>query len=162
MLTTILAGALVPVALLPGWLHRLAPISPGYWARKAYDVALTGSPAALGRPLEMLAIFGLAGTALAALIGARAGLSTRISRRNLMPSGRPPDVFHPATPAQIPKAACETSLLLKPAPIRNTTKSPSISAVIRASGDLAHVPSASLAHSVNVISCCTATRSAPS
>jgi len=89
LLTTILAGALAPVALLPGWLHRLAPVSPGYWALKAYNAALTASPAALARPLAMLALFGLAGIGLAAVIAARARLRSWISRQDLLPSGRP-------------------------------------------------------------------------
>ncbi len=57
MLTSVLAGALVPVALLPGWLHHLAPISPGYWAMQAYRAALIGPASAMARPLLMLGLF---------------------------------------------------------------------------------------------------------
>jgi ABC-2 type transport system permease protein len=90
LLTTILAGALVPVTLLPGGLHHLAPISPGYWALKAYEAALTGSPSELTRALGMLAIFGLTGAALAALIGARASAKTWRRRENSVPSADRP------------------------------------------------------------------------
>ena len=61
ILTTILAGALVPGALLPGWLQDLAPISPGYWAMHAYRAALIGPLSSLTRSLLMLAVFGVAG-----------------------------------------------------------------------------------------------------
>ncbi len=30
------AGALVPVATLPGWAQAVAPLTPGYWAMKGY------------------------------------------------------------------------------------------------------------------------------
>ena len=65
MITTILAGALVPASLLPGWLRAVAPASPGYWAVHAYRAAITGPTAALTRPLLMIALFG----ALGILIG---------------------------------------------------------------------------------------------
>jgi ABC-2 type transport system permease protein len=71
LLTTVLGGAIVPVALLPGWLRPIAPASPGYWALDAYRCALTGTPAQLGRPLAMLGVFALAGAGTAVLIGAR-------------------------------------------------------------------------------------------
>jgi ABC-2 type transport system permease protein len=61
ILTTILAGALVPSSLLPGWLRAIAPASPGYWAVPAYQAAITGQTAALARPLSMMAVFGVAG-----------------------------------------------------------------------------------------------------
>ena len=70
LLTTVLGGALVPVALLPGWLRAIAPASPGYWALAAYHGALTGSASQLGRPLAMLGVFALVGVGVAALIGA--------------------------------------------------------------------------------------------
>jgi ABC-2 type transport system permease protein len=71
LLTTVLGGAIVPVALLPGWLRHIAPASPGYWALDAYRCALTGSASQLGRPLAMLGIFALTGVGSAALINAR-------------------------------------------------------------------------------------------
>ena len=61
IITTILAGALVPGALLPSWLRHLAPASPGYWAMASYRAALVGPIGALGRPLAVLAAFGLLG-----------------------------------------------------------------------------------------------------
>jgi ABC-2 type transport system permease protein len=70
LLTTVLGGAIVPVALLPGWLRLIAPASPGYWALAAYRCALTGTTAQLGLPLAMLGVFALAGAGVAALISA--------------------------------------------------------------------------------------------
>lgn len=69
ILTTILAGALVPVLLLPSWLRHLAPVSPGYWAMDAYRAAIVGPISVLGRPLAVLAGFGLLGVVIAAVIG---------------------------------------------------------------------------------------------
>ncbi len=71
LLTTVLGGAIVPVALLPGWLRAIAPASPGYWALDAYRCALVGTPAQLGRPLIMLGVFALAGAGIAGLISIR-------------------------------------------------------------------------------------------
>ncbi len=68
LLTTVLGGAIVPVALLPGWLRDIAPASPGYWALDAYRCALTATPAQLGRPLAMLVVFALAGVGIAGII----------------------------------------------------------------------------------------------
>jgi ABC-2 type transport system permease protein len=70
LLTTVIGGALVPVALLPGWLRAIAPASPGYWALAAYHAALAGSAAQLGRPLAMLGVFASIGAVLTALIAA--------------------------------------------------------------------------------------------
>jgi len=61
IVTTILAGALVPGALLPQWLQHLAPISPGYWAIHAYKAALLDHGGSLARPLAILAAFGAIG-----------------------------------------------------------------------------------------------------
>ena len=71
LLTAVLGGAIVPVAVLPGWLRHVAPASPGYWALDAYHCALAGTPSQLGRPLAMLGVFALAGVGIAALISAR-------------------------------------------------------------------------------------------
>ena len=70
LLTTVIGGALAPAALLPGPLRAIAPVSPGYWALAAYHAALAGGTAQLGRPLEMLGVFGAVGTALTALVAA--------------------------------------------------------------------------------------------
>ena len=68
LLTTVLGGAIVPVALLPGWLRAIAPVSPGYWALDAYRCALTGTPAELVRPIALLGVFALAGAGIAGLV----------------------------------------------------------------------------------------------
>jgi ABC-2 type transport system permease protein len=74
VLTSILGGALVPAAWLPGWLRVLGPISPGYWAMRCYRAALDGpatvsvSGAAIG-----LAVFMALGIVLSAsLVRSRA------------------------------------------------------------------------------------------
>ena len=70
LITTVLGGALVPVYLLPSWLAAVAPVSPGYWAIRAYRAALVGTPAQMVHPLAVLAAFGALGAAIAALVGA--------------------------------------------------------------------------------------------
>ena len=70
LLTSVLGGAVVPAALLPGALRDLAAVSPGYWGLRAYHAALTGTPGALVHPLIALAGFGALGAAAATLIGA--------------------------------------------------------------------------------------------
>jgi ABC-2 type transport system permease protein len=77
LLTTVLGGAIVPVQLLPDGFRHVAPVSPGYWALSAYRAAITGSPAQMGRPLAMLALFGGIGLCVAAVIGAAQSGSLR-------------------------------------------------------------------------------------
>ena len=86
LVTTILGGALVPVALLPGWLRAVAPASPGYWALAAFHDALAGDPGQLGRPLLVLAAFALGGMALAALVGAAGTTAVHRPRRSRRPA----------------------------------------------------------------------------
>jgi ABC-2 type transport system permease protein len=94
LVTTVLGGSLVPVALLPAWLRHVAPASPGYWALDAYRSVLIGSPAQLGRPLSMLGLFAGFGVATAALIGVwprLVGIRRRAltARRSLQNSDEP-------------------------------------------------------------------------
>jgi ABC-2 type transport system permease protein len=42
MVFTCLGGALVPLAAMPHWARTIAPVSPGYWAVRGLDAALTG------------------------------------------------------------------------------------------------------------------------
>jgi ABC-2 type transport system permease protein len=58
MVFTTLAGALVPLAAMPGWARSLAPASPGYWAMRGLRAALAGDR---GGTLSSLAV--LAGVA---------------------------------------------------------------------------------------------------
>ena len=55
ILTSMLGGALVPIALLPSWLRALAPLSPGYWAMRCYRGVLA-DPATV----SMASVAGLA------------------------------------------------------------------------------------------------------
>jgi ABC-2 type transport system permease protein len=87
LLTTVLGGAIVPVALLPGWLRHIAPVSPGYWALDAYRCALAGTPGQLGRPLAMLVVFALAGAGIAVLIGTRQRAAAGTRRRPVVAAG---------------------------------------------------------------------------
>jgi ABC-2 type transport system permease protein len=51
-----LGGALIPIALLPGWAHAIAPITPSYWAmRGVRDVVLEGEGmSAVALPVTVL------------------------------------------------------------------------------------------------------------
>ncbi|MFI6480500.1 ABC transporter permease [Nonomuraea sp. NPDC050663] len=55
-----LGGALVPVAMLPGWAQALAPLSPGYWATTGLKAALRGDPAGTAGPVGVLLAVGAA------------------------------------------------------------------------------------------------------
>ena len=70
ILTSILGGALVPIALLPSWLRAVAPISPGYWAMRCYRGVLddpAGVP--MMASLAGLASFLVLGLIVTALLG---------------------------------------------------------------------------------------------
>jgi ABC-2 type transport system permease protein len=64
IVTTILAGALVPSGLLPGWIRTVGVASPGYWAIHGYHAALVGSGDAVLRALAMIGVFGVLGVVL--------------------------------------------------------------------------------------------------
>jgi ABC-2 type transport system permease protein len=66
-----LGGALVPIALLPGWARAIAPVSPGYWARAMLEGAVDGNAAA---------VFRSAGVLLAIAVVAGLVASFRLSR----------------------------------------------------------------------------------
>jgi ABC-2 type transport system permease protein len=54
-----LGGALVPLATLPEWTRRIAPVTPQYWAMRAtHDVIIDGKPAgAVVLPVIVLLAF---------------------------------------------------------------------------------------------------------
>jgi ABC-2 type transport system permease protein len=56
-----LGGALLPLALFPGWLRPVAPVLPSYWSMRAFnDVLLRGrGPAAVALPACVLVGFAL-------------------------------------------------------------------------------------------------------
>jgi ABC-2 type transport system permease protein len=63
MLVSAIGGALIPVAIMPGWAQSIAPISPGYWAISLLRAAIDGDPAGMLRPtLVLLGIAVLATT----------------------------------------------------------------------------------------------------
>jgi ABC-2 type transport system permease protein len=63
MLVGSIGGALVPVSLMPGWAHHIAPISPGYWAMSLLSAAIDGHPGGMVRPaIVCLAIAAAAGS----------------------------------------------------------------------------------------------------
>jgi hypothetical protein len=100
LLTTVLGGSLVPVALLPDWLHHLAPANPGYWALDAYRNALIAKPAELAKPLAMLGVFALIGIGIAALIGGGPDLTASLHlrvRRPLEPASPKASSKRPAS-----------------------------------------------------------------
>jgi ABC-2 type transport system permease protein len=61
-------GALVPMALLPGWIQAIAPYTPGYWAMKGFTRAIEGpaTPANFLAPVGVLLGWTVALAALAA------------------------------------------------------------------------------------------------
>ena len=64
LLCTGLGGAFVPLSLLPGWAHTIAPTSPGYWAMRAMRAAMTGDT--VGAATGWLALAGFAALAVCA------------------------------------------------------------------------------------------------
>lgn len=52
---TVLGGAIVPLALMPPWVHDLAPASPGHWALTGLRAALSGETSATLRCVGVLA-----------------------------------------------------------------------------------------------------------
>ena len=64
---TIMGGALVPSAMLPDWMNAVGPVTPGYWAMRAYRSALDGQAGAeFAQSLAVLGGF----TALGLVTGA--------------------------------------------------------------------------------------------
>lgn len=59
-----IAGAVVPLSTMPGWVQALAPLSPGYWALRAFNGALAGDTAAAAGACGVLLAFGGACTAV--------------------------------------------------------------------------------------------------
>jgi ABC-2 type transport system permease protein len=52
LVLTSLGGALVPLAVLPGWVHHMAPLTPGYWGVQAMTAALSGDASGSWRQEE--------------------------------------------------------------------------------------------------------------
>jgi ABC-2 type transport system permease protein len=61
-----LGGALVPLAVLPAWVHRVAVFSPGYWGLESMRWALAGN--AGGVMLADVVLAGFAAVAVAAAV----------------------------------------------------------------------------------------------
>jgi len=78
MILSSLGGALVPLAVMPGWVRHIAPASPGYWAVSALAAALRGSP---GRALTASAVLVSFAAGAALFAAARASRSWGRSAR---------------------------------------------------------------------------------
>jgi ABC-2 type transport system permease protein len=52
---TCLSGSLVPLAILPHWVARVAPWTPGYWALHGFQAAVEGERAVFLRALAVVA-----------------------------------------------------------------------------------------------------------
>lgn len=73
----ILGGALVPVAMMPGWAQAVAPLSPGYWAIGMLKAALAGDAAGTLGPAGVLGAVGAVIWALACLRISRGAAEVR-------------------------------------------------------------------------------------
>jgi ABC-2 type transport system permease protein len=60
------AGALVPFALLPGWIRTIAPFTPGYWAMEGFTRAIEGTGGGVLAPVAVLMAWGALFCAVAA------------------------------------------------------------------------------------------------
>jgi ABC-2 type transport system permease protein len=70
LLLSALGGAMVPLALLPGWARAIAPASPGYWAMSALRSAVNGQAAGTLRAGGvLLAVAAVTGTVAVWRIG---------------------------------------------------------------------------------------------
>ncbi|MFI6225930.1 ABC transporter permease [Micromonospora echinospora] len=74
---TTLGGAFVPVAMFPGWLQAVAPVSPGYWALSMLQAALAGDVTGTLLPAAvLLTVGGVAGVFAAWRLGRGFGRAT--------------------------------------------------------------------------------------
>jgi len=79
MLLSSLGGALVPLAVLPGWVRQVAPASPGYWAVSALDAAFRGDAGRTLAASAVLAAFAVAAGLVTTLRASRGwGRSARL------------------------------------------------------------------------------------
>lgn len=67
MLLSSVGGALVPLAVLPGWVADVAPVSPGYWAAHGMRAALSGDTQVAATACATLVVTALACGALASV-----------------------------------------------------------------------------------------------
>ncbi|AEW99634.1 ABC transporter permease [Streptantibioticus cattleyicolor] len=64
ILLSALAGVMVPLSTMPGWVRPLAPISPGYWALRAFNGALDGDTSDTVAACAVLLAVAVAGAAV--------------------------------------------------------------------------------------------------
>jgi len=69
---TCLSGSLVPLAILPQWVSDVAPWTPGYWALRGFQSAVTGDHAMYVRSLVVILGLSLLALLLASLRAPRA------------------------------------------------------------------------------------------
>lgn len=65
LLVSSLGGALVPVAILPGWAQAAAHVSPGYWALELMQRSIAGDGGGMLLPAAILLALGVAAGAFA-------------------------------------------------------------------------------------------------
>lgn len=73
---TCLSGSLVPLAILPHWVARVAPWTPGYWALRGFRSAVEGDSATFAKSLTVLA--GISGVAMALAVAPQRGRGHRV------------------------------------------------------------------------------------
>ncbi len=70
LVLTAFAGALAPLAMMPGWARAIAPASPGYWAMRAVRAALVGQVGpAIGASVVLAGVAAVAATIATVRIG---------------------------------------------------------------------------------------------
>ena len=74
-----LGGALLPVALMPGWARDIAPISPGYWGLRMIQAAVYGQTGQTLRAALICVAIGLVTGAIAAYRLARGWGRSRLA-----------------------------------------------------------------------------------
>lgn len=63
---TCLSGCLVPLSVLPHWVGRVAPFTPGYWALRGFQASVTRDGATYGKAIGIVLSIAAAALVLAA------------------------------------------------------------------------------------------------
>jgi len=74
-----LGGALLPVALMPGWARHVAPVSPGYWGLRMTQAAVNGHAGEMMRAASICLAIGVAAGSVAAYRLARGWGRSRLA-----------------------------------------------------------------------------------